>query len=194
MANKDSWIRRMDRTGVPLLMARLVLAGMFLYLGISKIDHASGFLKLIRQYDMVPESPGIFLNSMAIVIPWIEITCGIWILLGTYLRGAGLVAISMLGVFTPIILIRALSIRAAEGTPFMAIAFDCGCGAGVVVIWKKLLENTGLFLLSLIVLFSCSRRFCLDSLAKRRPASERSEQTGPEIQSTGDVPAEEVVP
>jgi hypothetical protein len=107
---------------------------------------------------------------MAIVIPWIEIACGIWFLLGTYLRGAAAVSAALLGVFTPIILYRALSIQAAEGTAFTEIAFDCGCGAGVVVIWKKLLENTGLFFLSLLVLFSSSRRFCLETLVKRRPA------------------------
>ena len=79
----------------------------------------------------------------------------------------------MLAVFTPAILLRALAIQAAEGTPFFEIAFDCGCGAGVVVIWQKLLTNTALFLAALIGVFSLSRRFCLSMwFARRSPVTE----------------------
>ena len=49
-------LRRMDRTGVPLLLARLVLGGAFVYLGATKIQDPVAFLKLIREYQMVPAS------------------------------------------------------------------------------------------------------------------------------------------
>ena len=61
---------------------------------------------------------------------------------------------------------------AAEGIPFMDVKFDCGCGGGEVYTWKKAIENTAWFLLSLVALFSCSRRFSLELwLARRNPAS-----------------------
>ncbi|MCH8854345.1 MAG: hypothetical protein IID41_17090, partial [Planctomycetes bacterium] len=40
--------------------------------------------------------------------------------------------------------------------PFMEVAFECGCGTGTDIIWKKLLENGGLILLSMFLVFSRS--------------------------------------
>jgi hypothetical protein len=47
------------------------------------------------------------------------------------------------------------------------VAFDCGCGSGVVIIWKKLLENLGLFTLAVLLTLSRSRKFTLASLLDR---------------------------
>ena len=49
MSDSPGLLRRMDRTGVPLLLARLVLGGMFIYMGVDKIQNQVLFLKLIRQ-------------------------------------------------------------------------------------------------------------------------------------------------
>ncbi len=169
-----SIIRRMDETGIPLALARLVVGGLFIYMALPKITEPSDFLKMIRLYHMVPEEPGIFLNSIAIVLPWLEIVCGFALILGVFVRGAAASIAAMLAVFTPVIFFRALEIHATEGTPYLEIAFDCGCGAGVEIIWQKLLTNTGLFLVSLVALFSRSTRFCLGSwptrFGARRPA------------------------
>jgi len=35
---------------------------------------------------------------------------------------------------------------------FTDIKFDCGCGGGEVVIWKKLIENSALILLAVLLL------------------------------------------
>jgi len=165
-----SWIRRFDESGIPLLGVRLVLGGLFIWMGYNKIGHPVDFLKEIREYHALPESPALFLNTTAIVLPWLEVVAGSALILGVFVRSAAAVFAIMLAVFTPAILFRALEIRAQTGTPFFDIAFDCGCGAGVVVTWKKLLENTGLFLLALYGLLSLSRRFCLDHWWDRRKA------------------------
>jgi len=164
-ASRSAFRRLMD-SGWPVLMARLVLGGMFVYMGVMKVGDPlkpfnEEFLKLIRQYHMLPETPAIFLNGTAIVLPWLEILCGVGLLLGLSFRGAALLLAVMLAVFTPAILMRGLAILAEQGGSFFNVAFDCGCGSGVVVTWKKLLENGGLFLLSLLVLFSASTRFSL---------------------------------
>jgi len=174
VAAKDSWLRRLDQSGVPLLLARLVLGALFIYMGAKKVGSPSDFLKQIRLYHVLPDTPAYYLNGTAIVLPWVEILCGAALILGSWLRGAALVTAGMLAVFTPAILLRALAVRAEQGTSFFEIKFDCGCGAGVVVIWKKLLENTGLFLLALLALFSRSRRFCLSGWLERRRLREES--------------------
>lgn len=172
MVNEQrSWIRRFDESGIPLLAVRLVLGGLFIWMGANKVGHPVDFLKEIREYHALPESPAIFLNATAIVLPWLEVVAGSALILGIFIRGAAATFALMLAVFTPAILLRALDIRAQTGTPFFDISFDCGCGAGVVVTWKKLLENSGLFLLSLYGMLSLSRRFCLEHWwDRRRPA------------------------
>jgi len=164
----SSLIRRLDETGIPLLLVRLVLGGLFVWMGSNKIGHPIDFLKEIREYHALPESPAVFLNTAAIVLPWLEVVAGVALIVGVFVRGASAIFTVMLAVFTPAILIRGLQIRAEQGTPFFEIAFDCGCGAGVVVTWKKLLENSGLGLLALYGILSLSRRFCLEHWWDRR--------------------------
>ena len=132
-----SLIKKADAGGLPLLIARILLGGTFIYMGVHKVLDPVEFLKLIRQYEMVPESPPYFLNGMAVVFPWLEIVSGTALLLGMYVRGSVAMMAVMLCVFTPVIFIRAMHIHATEGIPFTQVEFDCGCGAGVVVIWTR---------------------------------------------------------
>jgi len=161
MQQDPSLIRRLDATGVPLLLARLVIGGLFIYMGIVKIQDPIAFLKQINLYEMLPQTPPHFLNGTAVLLPWLEVICGLALILGVYLRGAGTMIALMLVVFTPAIFFRAWGIHTNEGTPFFKIAFDCGCGTGEVIIWQKLMANMGLLLGSSIAVFSASRRFCL---------------------------------
>lgn len=168
MTARASIIQRADATGVPLLVVRLLLGGLFVWMGFHKLADPITFLKQVHLYDLLPESPSLLLNATAIVLPWLEIICGVLLLLGFFVRGAAAQLVVMFCVFTPAIFLRAMAIRAAEGTPFFEIAFDCGCGSGVVIIWKKLLTNAGLFALSLLAMISRSRRFCLSMWFERR--------------------------
>jgi uncharacterized membrane protein YphA (DoxX/SURF4 family) len=166
-------IRRADRTGLPLLAIRVVLGLMFVYMGLNKLVDPVVFLKAIHQYRMLPESPGIYLNLAAVVLPWLEIFAGMALLLGMHIRGAALALIIMLGVFTPAVYLRALEVQRETPQSFFDIKFDCGCGSGPEVIWRKLLMNIGLFLLALGALLSKSRKCCLSILFERRSAPVR---------------------
>jgi len=163
MNGNGSWLRRIDETGVPLLFARVILAATFLYMGSMKVGEPFDFLKQIRQYQMLPETPPIYLNATAIVLPWLEIVAGAALLIGLRFRGAAAAIALMLLVFTPAILIRALHIQAEKGISFFDIVFDCGCGSGPVTIWTKLLANIGLFTLAMLALVSRSRKLCLSN-------------------------------
>ena len=156
--------RPWDAIAIPLpVLIRLLLGGYFIYSGFGKIPEPVTFLKNIHLYEALPDEPAIFLNATAIVLPWLEIVCGLALVVGLWIRGAALNLVAMLAVFTPAILLRALAIRAADGTPFMDIAFDCGCGTGAVIIWKKLLFNATLFLLAILALLSRCRRWALSA-------------------------------
>ncbi len=178
MTSPSVW-KRMDSSGLPLLLARLILGAMFLWMGFAKIGDPVDFLKQVRMYKMLPESAPIFLNGTAIVLPWLEVLSGVALILGVFLRGAAAILVAMLAVFTTAIFLRALAVHNAQGTPFFKIAFDCGCGAGVVIIWQKLLANVTLLATALIPLLSRSRRFCLSNRDCARSAERRESPVPP---------------
>lgn len=163
------WLARLDATGLPLLAARLLVGGAFVVLALAKIRQPPGeFLKLIEQYGLLPHDPPVFLNLAAVVIPWVELLCGLALLAGVMVRGAAALLALMLVAFTGAIVLRTLEIQQAQHLAFCAVRFDCGCGTGVVLICRKLAENAALLLLSVVALLSNSRRFCLAGWLARR--------------------------
>ena len=90
-----------------------------------------------------------------------QIGTGLLLLAGIAVRGSALLLFGMLVPFTLVVLKRALAIHAAKAIPFCAISFDCGCGGGAVVICHKLLENSLLILLSLLLLTVRAKRWSL---------------------------------
>jgi uncharacterized membrane protein YphA (DoxX/SURF4 family) len=159
----DALDGRRPWTGADLLMlgARLTLGVLFIYMGMSKALEPIEFLKAVREYRMIPEQPPILLNLTAAVLPWLEVVCGLLLVLGIALRGNALLLLTLLIGFTAIITARALHIHNTQGIAFCAIKFDCGCGVGEEWICHKLPQNLGLIVLSIIVLVSRSRRWCL---------------------------------
>ena len=140
------------------VLARWLLGGLFLYLGLNKALHPVEFLKLVRQYELV-QSP-LLLNSIAAALPWFEMFCGLLLVAGVAVRGSALTALLMLVPFAFVVLDRALAIQAASAIPFCAVKFDCGCGMGEVFICHKLVENGVLTLLSAWLLARRGRHFC----------------------------------
>jgi uncharacterized membrane protein YphA (DoxX/SURF4 family) len=156
VAGLDNWKRIVPEAGA--VLARWLMGGLFIYMGLAKALHPEGFLNLVHQYDMVREH--LLLNSIAAVLPWFEVYCGLLLLAGVAVRGTALMLVCMLVPFTLLVLKRALAIAGAKHLAFCAVKFDCGCGMGEVFICHKLVENSILLLLSLWLLFGRSgRRF-----------------------------------
>ena len=153
MTGKASWLARLDRIGVPLLIARLFVGVLFVYLAIDKIRDPINFLKLTRQYKLVDEqSAYVLMNLIAVTLPWLEMLCGVVLILGVAVRAAGLLSAGMLVVFTPMILSRGLELyNLGAADTFCGVNFDCGCGAGVVFVCPKLLENCAMLLAAVLV-------------------------------------------
>jgi uncharacterized membrane protein YphA (DoxX/SURF4 family) len=158
-------LRRWDDSGLPLLAARLLLGGWFVRLGLLKLADPAQFLKLLRQYDVVSDASPLLLTTLAALLPWLEIWCGLLLLLGAAVRGVALTMLLMLTVFTVAVAHHGAELARERGLPFCAISFDCGCGSGEVNVCGKVLENSVLWLLALIALLSRSRRFCLGGRA-----------------------------
>ncbi len=140
-------------------VARWVLGALFVYMGLSKALHPEEFLKLVRQYEVV--SNPFVLNSIAAALPWFETFCGLLLLAGVAVRGTAVVLVLMLVPFTLLVLRRALEVAGAKGLPFCMVKFDCGCGAGEVLICNKLLENSLLIFVAAALIAGWGRKLAL---------------------------------
>lgn len=172
MSKPRGLIRRLDDSGVPLLLARLAVGGMFAYTAIMKLRDPIEFLKQTREYHVLPTDPPLWLNLTAVAVPWLELICAVALLVGFWRRGAALVINGMLLFFTPMLAIRAwhlLHDPASGFTSYCAVIFQCGCGTPPTYICRKLAENIALQAGALIALFSASQRFCLSAWLVRRP-------------------------
>ena len=97
-----------------MLIARLVLAFVFIYASIDKIIDPLSFSDTIDNYHISPYQLN---NIAALIIPWLELIIGICLLINVFLTGASFISIGLL-VFFIIIISQAL---------FRGINIDCGC-------------------------------------------------------------------
>jgi uncharacterized membrane protein YphA (DoxX/SURF4 family) len=121
-----------------LLVLRLVLAAVFVYAAVHKIGRPLAFADEIHTYGVVDYGPPLYV--MAIVLPWLELLCGLSLLTGVFIRGSALVLLGLNAMFLAVIAKKTAGFMHI-GTPFMKVYFDCGCGFGSTYAWKKLLED-----------------------------------------------------
>lgn len=163
-------VRRLDASGVPVLLVRLAVGGFFAYAALGKMADPVGFIKSIANYEFWPYDPPYYLNATAIVIPALELVCAGALVLGLFRRAAALIVAGLLLVFTWLIIGLALNEYAqpASGVAyasFCKVLIGCGCSGNekVNACWK-IVENVALFGGALLALCSSSHRFGLDRL------------------------------
>ncbi len=123
----------------PLLSSifRFILGAIFIYAGVQKVLVPADFSQSIQNYMISPEA---LTNLVAILLPWLEIYCGIFLLAGIFIR-ASAILISLMNLIFIIALFSAL-IRGLD--------INCGCfGSDTPVDWLKLVENFILLAMSL---------------------------------------------
>ncbi len=155
------YLRRLDATGYPLLIARLIVGLVFLFYGIEKVNDPIAFLKGIKNYDILPLEPSWLINSIAVIMPFTEIVCAMALLSGIGLRSAGAITSAMLLMFTPAVYFLGSGLIGSDPAfvGLCDVVADCGCGSGEIPICQKLLENSCLLILSLWATFSRATSF-----------------------------------
>ena len=68
------------------LMARLILGVIFIYASIDKIFHPAAFAEAVYNYQILPDA---LINLTAIVLPWLELILGAFLILGLWLPWGG---------------------------------------------------------------------------------------------------------
>jgi len=131
---------------------RLIVAAVLIYAAVQKVWMPLEFARLIREYHILPDQ---VLNLVAVVLPWLEIVCGVCFLTGLWLMGSAALLSGLNGVFIFAIAYRAWLIMSSTGVGFFDLSYDCGCGFGVVYIPTKIVENLLLLCAGLIII--CAR-------------------------------------
>ena len=70
-----------------VVLSRLVLSAIFIYAGIGKIGRPSEFADAVLAFRILPVET---VNVFAIILPWVELLCGLSILFGVGAASAGL--------------------------------------------------------------------------------------------------------
>jgi uncharacterized membrane protein YphA (DoxX/SURF4 family) len=96
------------------MLSRLVIGVMLIYASYYKVIEPASFAKSIWFYHMVP---GSLINLMALILPWLELICGLGLILGIFYDGAKVWATLMMVMF----------IIALSSTIVRGIDIDCGC-------------------------------------------------------------------
>ena len=93
---------------------RLVVGGIFLWAGITKVIDPAGFATNVVNYRVLPDA---FVNLLAVTLPWIEIIAGLLLVLGIWMRASALV----IAVLTCVFLVAVGQAVARE------LNINCGC-------------------------------------------------------------------
>jgi putative oxidoreductase len=133
----------MVRNRTVLLVFRLVLGGLFVYAGLVKVLAPLDFAQDIRNYRLVGQSLSFL---VAIVLPWLEILAGAFLILGVWTRAAGFVLSALLALFIVLTLI----------TMVRGLDVECGCFGAVSRKsgWSVIVEDLAMLAMGLGLLLA----------------------------------------
>jgi uncharacterized membrane protein YphA (DoxX/SURF4 family) len=119
-ATLSAWDRiRAFVTGpYPTLVSRLVLGGIMLLAGLTKIGVPETMATSIRAYEI--PLPDFLVTAMSYGLPILEVGVGAWLILGLFTRFSGAVSAVLMGIFT--VAITSAWLRGLD--------ISCGCFAG----------------------------------------------------------------
>ena len=96
------------------IRVQLALGAIFVIAAVPKIADPPGFAHMIYNYRILPTG---LINISALVLPWVELMCGLALILGVWRKPALAIIAILLVVF-----IAAIALNLARGN-----AIDCGC-------------------------------------------------------------------
>lgn len=145
------------------LASRLILGGVFLYAGVSKVFDPGALAASIRSYELpLPEG---FVTLWAHALPLLEILLGLYLLIGLFSRASAWSASGLIVLFS-VVLIQG-AVRGLE--------IDCGCFGSTTPttassLWVDVMRDLGLLALALQLVYAAPGKFSLDARLHRRKA------------------------
>lgn len=139
------YLRRLLVSPYLALLLRFGIGGFFIYASMSKIPYPAQFAEAAANYRLVPYS---VLNLGAVVLPWLELVCGLFLILGFLTRASVILIGLMLILFDVMVLINM----------YWGAPISCGCydTVGEPIGWRKIIENAVMFI-GTIQVYYCDR-------------------------------------
>lgn len=133
-----------------VLICRFVLAALFLFAAVMKVQNVPAFALAIQAFDIFPEHANHVTKFLAFAIPWAELVAGTFLLLGIWTRAAALTITLMLGAF----------ILGILGIIFRGIDASCSCFGKIDVVctgpvgWCHVIRNIVLIAMGSVVVWA----------------------------------------
>lgn len=131
---------------LPVLL-RIVIGGVFIWAGAVKAWDPSAFADTIEGYRLIPHAWAV---AVALYLPWLEIVCGVAMIVGRFKDGATLILATLLLIF----------LAALTSAWWRGLDINCGCFSGATqstdYVWP--VSRDVLLLAALMILFRLMSR------------------------------------
>jgi len=121
---------RYSMIGLLNTVARIVLGVIFVYAGYDKILHPGAFAEAVFNYQLLPD---FLINLTAVVLPWLEVTLGAFLLIGVWIPGAATLSTLLLTIF-----MAAMLFNYARGLDISCGCFSTSASEGSMTLWTIL--------------------------------------------------------
>lgn len=137
-----NFIKKIMTSEYLAFILRVYIGYIFIYASISKIMDPAIFAENIAAYRIIPFFG---LNLVAIILPWVELMCGFFLIAGVRTRAIAIILAGLLLMYTMSVIINI----------FRGSSITCGCfdNVGDPIGWPKVAENTTWLIMTLMIFF-----------------------------------------
>jgi uncharacterized membrane protein YphA (DoxX/SURF4 family) len=142
-----------------VLVLRVVLGGILVFAGASKVGHGAEFAAQIAGFRLLPQ---IVIAPLALLLPFLEILTGGYLILGLFTRAAAWVATGMFAVFD-----AAIASAVVRG-----MTVSCGCfgpNDRTVTTWAEVARDAIFIVLAIVVALRAPGMLALDRRIGKAP-------------------------